>query len=75
MGKLLGFITAGIVYFGMHADWWVAAIIGLIAAYIFRDQAATTKLIQVIDLETGQVTTQPNDKHAEKYLSTRENNS
>lgn len=72
MGKLLGIITAGITFFGFHANWWIAGIAGLIAAYAFRDEAAAPKLIQVIDLTTGQVTTQPNDKHAEKYLASRD---
>jgi hypothetical protein len=72
MGKYLGIIAAGIGLFVLHLVWWLAVGIGAVVWFWMMPAAANLKIIQVIDLETGSITTQPQDKHSEKYLASRD---
>lgn len=74
MNKALGIAAAIFSIFVIHMVWWVGLIVGFGVWIAMTSKNTGTKLIQVIDLETGSVTTQPVDRAAEKYLATRNDN-
>lgn len=71
MGKVLGIITAGGLFFYLHTNGWVALAAGVGIWFYMSQGAGPNKLIQVINLDTGEIKTQPMDKAGEKYLSSR----
>lgn len=74
MLKLLAFAAGLSTWIFLHTAWWIALAVAITTYVVFKPEEGSPVVIQTIDLATGKTVLQPSDRHAAKYLSTRNDN-
>jgi hypothetical protein len=50
--------------------WWLALLVAAVV-WVWMKPTTSTKMLFIVDGETGQASMQPQDKHFDRYMGTR----